>query len=195
MLWQNLSLCTLLGPTTVADPPELQSSHYNFCLNFSQYRPWVLEAHTTKRKASWDEGVWLHLQTFANRGTAPLMQLWLRPISKYNHNFTIKKYRNQEIAVTFHPTVVELLPQLHHSWNRCKEISLPKVSIQEGHDQRKQRERRKAGERAGARGQSGSCFFWDVAKLVAVWTQEMPWMILLLLSLLFPLSGCLLTEW
>lgn len=35
-----------------------------------------------------------------------------------------------------------LLPQLHHSRNRCKEISLPKVSIQEGDDWRKQKEKR-----------------------------------------------------
>lgn len=86
--------------------------------------------------------------------------------------------------------MVELLPQLHHSWNRCKEISLPKVSIQEGNDWRKQRERRKAEVRVGARGQSGSCFSWDVANLVAVRTQEMSWMLLLLLFLLFPFSGC-----
>lgn len=41
--------------------------------------------------------------------------------------------------------------------------------------------------RVGARGQSGSCFSWDVANLVAVQTQEMSRMLLLLLSLLFPI--------
>lgn len=52
MLWQNLSLCVFLCPTTTADGPQLQSLHYNLYLNFSSFGPWVLDPRLSKRKAS-----------------------------------------------------------------------------------------------------------------------------------------------